>query len=228
MLTRMNEEVVLHLKIMLALREVFSTARGKNTLSFNNGNIEGDVTAARQYATNTVTFEGAGNQITGNVSALGGKNYITFKGASGSKITGTLQADKNGINQVISEGQDGEVSKLSTTSGDIGIVASGENSAKNIIEANKLTVNMDYMRVRGNPNSANTNTIEAKELNMQIGSIYALSASNNRKAGANANNITADTIILSTQDITPPSGGNITNAKSQRNLCFLWLQQHHC
>lgn len=73
---------------------------------------------------------------------------------------------------------------------------------------------MDYMRVRGNPNSANTNTIEAKELNMQIGSIYALSASNNRKAGANANNITADTIILETQDITPPSGGNITNAKA--------------
>lgn len=96
MLTRMNEEVVLHLKIMLALREVFSTARGKNTLSFNNGNIEGDATAARQYATNTVTFEGAGNQITGNVSALGGKNYITLKGLVAAKSQEHFKLIKTG------------------------------------------------------------------------------------------------------------------------------------
>ena len=197
-----------------SLKGSFSAQTGKNTLSFNNGSIEGDFTAETWLATNTVTFEGAGNQITGNVSALDGKNYITFKGASGSKITGALKADKNGINRVIFEGQDGEVSKSSNANGNVGIVASGGYSAKNIIEGKKLTVNMDYMRVKGNQNSVNSNTIKAEELNLKVGSIYALSASNNRKAGANANNITADTIILETQDITPPSGGNITNAKA--------------
>ncbi|RDU73005.1 hypothetical protein CQA57_06070, partial [Helicobacter anseris] len=149
-----------------------------NTINFNAGNtntITGNITSS---GINTITFSSASsaNTISGNISASSGTNTISFAGTSNTvssslsanagtntitaKNTATSGTGNNNITLTVgSENYDAD----STTQT---ITATGGGTAKNIISADNLTLNVKTM-------SATTNSIKTTNNQNIIGNYTA-------------------------------------------------------
>ncbi|WP_147288631.1 beta strand repeat-containing protein, partial [Helicobacter brantae] len=223
-----------------------------NTLSIGSSGtnqITGAITAnsvaltgGTYSGTNTITFSNASatNTLSGNITASGGNNTISFAGTT-NKITKSLSAN-SGINTITAT--NGAGSTIALTIGDDTytkgsttqtITATGGGTAKNIISADNLTLNIKTLSAttNGQPTTNNQNIIgnytPANSSNGTLESITGLAtgtihigtvsteSSNGASTGVAKNtihllsgNLTIDNLTASNGENTITSGANTT------------------
>ncbi|RDU72448.1 hypothetical protein CQA57_06800, partial [Helicobacter anseris] len=203
-----------------SLKGNLDASAGNNTITFENGNLEGNVSASAKYSTyqvakNTIIFKGDSNKITGNVTASAGAyvggygtNDITFEkgGSIGTSGSNTITAS-GGNNTITFNSVSSDTNEDATINANINAsTTSGGGYFTNIIAFNGTGTNT----INGNitaQQSKNTITFGATTTSgVQNKANSTNSITGNITASGGTNEIT-----LNTTDSTLAINGGITS-----------------